>query len=202
MGTQASGTIDDKALCHKLHGFWLEATTAQGLLTAAGVSASQGAGAAVHAALSVADAELTGIEIGAANDELYWEIDKAQLWDCDWDFPVHAQVVFESAGGAGDLPVFTLDLKGLAKDQVYSDAGATPDGTITFAAYSVVLTSGRAVTPKQSFGIVDLSADEAYLVKLTCTDLGSASADEIQVRGVRLWYVPKMMTDNYTKELT
>jgi len=196
----ASATVDDAALAHKLGMLFLDSVLAQGLLTAAGVSASQGAGGQ-HAALSVADAELTGVTIDL-NDELYWELDKAQVNHIDWNHPVLAQVVFESGGGAGDTPVFKVDIKGIAQDAVYTDAGATPDGTITFPAYTVVATGGRAVTPPQSFGVVDLSADEGVLVKFTCTNLGSASADEIRLRGVRLSFVPRMCTLDYSKQLT
>ena len=149
--------------------------------------AGQGAGNPVFAALGVAGSELTGIAMGAAGDEMYefWPLP----WDIDWDQPLWGRIWFVHDSTDVDTPDWLVEMKFIEKQIAVSDAGATPDGAMTFPAKAVSATSGALeVLDWQS---LDLSGkisedDVALQIMIECNGLGSAGASEIKYLGFEL----------------
>jgi len=149
----------------------------------------QGAGTPVFAALGVAASELTGIAMGAAGDEMYdfWPLP----WDVDWDQPVWGRIWFTHDSTDADTPDWLAEMKFIEKQVAVSDAGASPDGAMTFAAKAVSTTSGALEV--LDWESLDLSGkisedDVALQIMVECNGLGSAGASEIKYLGFELAY--------------
>ena len=151
--------------------------------------ASQGAGAPVFGALGVGASELCGLLMGAAGDEVYalWPLE----WDVDWDQPIWGRIWFFHDSATADNPDWLVEMKFLEKQIAPSDAGATPDGAMTFPAKACAAVNGALeVLDWQS---LDLSGkisenDMALQIMLECNGLGGATGDEIKLFGFEFAY--------------
>ena len=153
-------------------------------------TASLGAGAAVFQEV-VAAAEISGLAINQAGDEIYhlWKLP----WDLDRDQPVQARIWFTHSSTDTDNPDWVIEMKGLGVGEAPSDAGDTPDETLTFPALAVAATADALEkTSWQSTGDAPFDADDIFAqIMVECNGLGSATGDEITALGVELAYTIK-----------
>lgn len=149
----------------------------------------------------VSNTNLAGLAINTVGDEFFhlWKIP----WDLDRSYPTQMRLIFSHESTDADDPAWNIKLKGLANQVAMSSAASTPDETLTFpalavaeVAYALEKTSWQATAIKDAIALADLFVQMA----IKCTDLGSASADEITLLGVEIAYVIKA-TDQ-KRELT
>lgn len=164
--------------------------------------AALGAGAAIYQEI-LAAAELAGLQIGAAGDEIY-DMKKVP-WDMDIDKPIQARLhFFSTAGTVGDTPDWVVTLKGLAIDAAITDAKVSPDATFTFPAKAL---NGTANSLEVTDWIkvdapIFASTDSMMLMSIECNGLGGASANELTLAGLELAYTIKRSTQNNEREMT
>lgn len=154
-----------------------------------------GAGAPVFQE-AVAAAELGGLAMAAAGDEMYhlWKVP----WDLDRDQPVQMRIIFTHSDAETDNPDWLVSLKGLAAGVAISDAADTADETLTFPALAVTAVANAIEkTSWQSTGAnaAIAAADLFVQMAVECNGLGSASANEITLLGVEIAYTIKATTD-------
>ena len=70
-----------------------------------------------------------------------------------------------------------------------SDAGSSPDGTVTLAADTVTATADSLEVTAEGHLVTagELNDDDFLMFKCTCTSLGDASANEVLLIGLRIF---------------
>ena len=172
---------------------WLEATN---LLT------SLGAGVAVMGEV-LAAAQLAGMVVGAAGDEIFhlWKIP----WDLDRDQPIHARIHFAHATTDADDPDWKIFLKGLSHHQAFTAANSSADATLTFPALAVaeLANSYEKTSWQMTSGTSKLAADDIFaMIATECNGLGSAGAGEINLLGIEIAYTIKATGESQKRDLT
>lgn len=164
-------------------------------------AASLGAGAAIYQE-PVAAAELAGMQIGAAGDEIY-HLMKIP-YDLDRDFPALIRIIFSHSTTTADTPDWLINVKGLAIGEAPSDAGATPDEALTYAAKAVsTVANAMEKTLFKAIPAADIpAADVFWQLGIECNGLGGASANEITLWGIELVYTKKRTRDDNRRETT
>lgn len=188
---------DDEQFAWRLKTRWLTFRMLSGLLSSAGVDASEGAGGAVHAAIGLAASELTCIQIGAAADEIYHF---EPLWDdLDTAYDVRVKIWFIHSATDADTPDWLFSYKLYADQDALTDCTSSGDGAIALAAKTVSTTDDSVETTdwiSLAFTSAYASGDIAWAFAVECNGLGSASANEIEFVGVQFQYVPMFMSGN------
>lgn len=191
--------IKDKAIAWNVKRQWIGAEAFSG--RSVDRLSMLGAGAAVFQEV-VAAAELAGLAIGAAGDEAYhlWKLP----WDLDRDMPIQARIHFAHAATDADTPDWVIEMKGLAEGEAPSDAGDSPDETLTFAAAAVSTTANALETTVwEETGASPFDDDDLFAqIMVECNGLGSASADEITFLGIELAYTIKATGESEKRDLT
>lgn len=167
--------------------------------------ASLGAGGAVYQEI-LAAAELAGLAIGAAGDEIY-DLKKVP-WDMDLAEAIQARLLFFSTTGtAGDTPDWVATMKGLAIAEAISDAKATPDATFTFPAKALNgVANGLNVTDWIRVAAPIFAPGDSFMqLSIECNGLGGASANELVLSGIEIAYTIQRSTSgllNNVRETT
>ena len=191
-------TIESLAMRGKLFAHTLYANHAQSQLGTAGVGTGQGAGTPLQLA-HTGYTGLVGVAMAAAADEVAWFLDpKGEFSFIDFGRDIQAEVIFEHSATDADTPVWKAFMKGIAKQAALSDPDSSSDGSITWAAHTCSTTDNSLeVTTRRGFKLTAdvLEDDEMVIVNLECDSLGSASANEIILIGLRLYGTLKMTND-------
>lgn len=200
--THGGGVVGDVALKSKLKYQYFPILQMAGVISqGAALDTTLGVGttASLQSELSVAGSELTGFAVQAVNAEVYFMLDRyGHLWDCDFSRPIHVQFDWEHGSADADTPSFTIDFKGVTAAEAISDAKSTPDLTLTYASVPVLAVAGAIVQSGwKSTGVQSAwASDKKILGAITCTNLGSASANEIKLLGLMLRYTPEYCNDD------
>jgi hypothetical protein len=196
--------IKDSAIAWKTKRQFIPARIMAGVLDdgTSGVPAALGAGGAIFAEV-LAAAELAGMQVGAAGDEVYdfWPFP----WDFDKDHPLRFRYWFVHTATDADEPVFKTIYKAIGKQAAISDAGSSPDETVTHGAHTCSTTANALEITAWKKSVSDTkiaSTDKALLLCHECDNLGSASANEIVLLGVEIEYTIKATSDDNLRELT
>ncbi len=151
-------------------------------------------GGAVNAAHSVGASEQTIVQVGAATDEFY---DMLIIpWDMDIDHPIRWRLIFSHSSTDADTPTFTFGYMGRAKGEAVADITSHEDTTFSGAVSATANAIGVTdwvPTASQSY---ITSSDILLITRLAATNLGGASANEIELIGLQLEYTVKA-TDAY-----
>lgn len=156
----------------------------------------EGAGGAVNTAHSVAASEQVVVPVGAKDDEFY---DMFLIpWDMDIDHPLRWRLVFSHSSTDADTPTFTFDYMARAEGEAIADVtsheSTTFSGAVSTTANAIEVTDWVETTSQSYI----TSSDILLLIKLTATNLGGASADEIELIGLQLEYtVAATASDNF-----
>ena len=189
--TQRGGaTVRDAAMAYKRAALFLPAAIGRGAFTTTDTIFTVAGGAAVVTAMQ-ADSELHGLAMAASGDEMYWFVDpKTDMWMFDFTRDLHAQVVYTHTAAAADAGIdWIVSVKGVAEGEALSDAGATPDGTVSLAAdTATAVADSLEVTSEGAMVTADeLTDDDLLMFKCECDDIGAAAADEILLIGLRIF---------------
>ena len=191
--------IKDKAIAWNVKRKWIGAEAFSG--RSVDRLSMLGGGAAVFQEAQ-ADSELAGLAIGAAGDEAYhlWKLP----WDLDRDQPIQARIHFAHATTDTDNPDWVIEMKGLAAGEALSDAGATPDETLTFAAKAVAAVANALEhTIWEESGASPFDDDDLFAqIMVECNGLGSAGANEITFLGIELAWTIKATGESEKRDLT
>lgn len=163
--------------------------------------AGLGTGVPVFIALGVAGSEEVGIQIGASGDEIYFRELLTSFMFLNRAEDIQARIWFEAAN-AGDTAIdWTLAVKGEAAGELGTDAAASPDGSITYAAHTS--TVGTQSTEWAALAVGGLFTDDDWLkLVVTCTDIGTASANELFFQALELRYTMSLEAAAGVQELT
>lgn len=180
--------IDQVAIEGKLACIFLSVHNSAGTLDADGVSA--GAGTTLLGPMTAA-LELHALQMDTG-DELYWLIDKSQLWWFDLvNHDIMSQVVWGHRVGVADAGVdWVVDCKGFASLAAVTDTRVSPDGTCTHAAITHAATVDAVEeTAKLGFNMDLGELKDDAMIGFCCTlaDRGATDANEIELHGVRIW---------------
>lgn len=193
--------IKDKNIAGKVVRDFIRVQDMAGWLEATNLLTSLGAGTPVMQEV-LAAAELAGMAIGAAGDEIYdfWKIP----YKLDRDYPVAVRIIFNHASADADTPDWVVTLKGVGLQEAISDAKVSPDETLTFPAKAVAATANAVeATDWQKTGTAPFAAGDLFAqISVECNGLGSASADEISLWGIEIAYTAKRTTQNNERETT
>ena len=191
--------INDDNLGWNARRLWIPAIMFAGFLESGGTLTSLGTGAAVFQE-AVSAAEIAGIQAEAAGDEIYHAMPIP--WDMDVTQPMRFRVWFNHSATGADTPIFKVLYKFIAKQVAISDAGSSPDETVTFGAHTCSTTANSlevtawAESDSHSYF---RSGDFGLLLCLEADNLGSASANEITILGMEIQYTVKALTNPYRK---
>jgi hypothetical protein len=178
--------IRDRNIASRLKRIWIPVGTMAGLDVAR--TATLGAGVPVFQE-AVAAAELGGLAIAAAGDEIYHMMPLP--WDLDRDFPMRFRIWFSHSTTTADNPDWVIEIKYLGKQIVITDAGDSPDDTLTFPATAVSTTAdAMEILDFQACDESNIaSTDFAMMFLVEANGLGAAGANEITLWGVEIEYV-------------
>lgn len=169
-------------------GIKLEAAQANSLLTASGVSVSEGGGQ--HAALTGtagAASQLTGTTMATA-DEMYFILSPySDLWMADLTRDLQFRIAYQGGNAADASIVWKAHIAAMASGDDIVDAVASADKVITFPNQTIVATDDFMVTETRGFGLagteyVDSDGNPDKDAIVICVELdssGDASADEL-----------------------
>jgi uncharacterized protein YcnI len=147
----------------------------------------QGTGGPVSAAHSVSTSEQTIVQVGAAGDEFY---DMFLLpWDINRNYPVRWRLIFTHSSTDADTPTFTFDYEGVAEGEAMADItsheSTTFSGAVSTTANALEVTDW--VSTASSTYIT--SSDIMLKTRVTATNVGGASANEIELIALELEYI-------------
>lgn len=207
MAQRGGGVVRDAAMAYKRAALFLPASVGGGAWTTTDTLAiALAAGAPILTAIQ-ADSEMHALAMAAANDEMYWGVcPKTEMWMFNFDYNLHAQVLYTHTAAAADENIdWKVDVKGVVEGDALSDAGSSPDGTVQLAADTVeatadsleVTSEGALVTADKDFDL-----DDFLMFKVTCTDLGEASANEILLIGLRIFGTMSMASSTDRAQTT
>lgn len=194
--------IKDQNIAWNVKRQYISVQEMTGWLESGGTQTSLGAGAAVFQE-PLAAAQLAGMAIGAAGDEIFhlWKVP----WDLDRDKPIQMRIHFTHAATDADTPDWLISMKGLSNQQALSAATSSADATLTFAAAAVSTTANSMEkTAWQSTTAVSklAAADLFAMLAIECNGLGSASGDEITLLGIEIAYTIKATGESQKRDLT
>jgi hypothetical protein len=165
----------------------LYAQFANDVIGTAGADTGLGGGTPVVA--TAAGSTIGVLQINQANDEVQWFI--PMPYDLDTAAQVLGRVIFVHSSTDADTPVFTIKSKFHAKQATVVDFDTSEDQSIAFAAH----TCSTTVESLEMTNWTDLGWDDSFVsgdamvgIILIASNLGSASADEIELIGLELMY--------------
>lgn len=167
---------------------WLKATR-DGEFTLAEAApnniVSLGVGTPAQGESSVAAAQLRGVLMDT-NDEVYFWIHLAELYQADLSEDIKSYLVFETGGNIAATD-WRLDAKGFAVGVAPGDPGSAPDAALNFP--NITLTGAQiAVTATMGWNKAGTFANDELLgIKVTLAAHGSG-ADQNRLLGVMLLY--------------
>jgi hypothetical protein len=193
--------IKDQGIAWNVKRDFIPAILHAGFLESAGTLTSLGAGAAVFQEI-LAAAQLAGVAIGAAGDEIFhlWKLP----WDMDRDMPLAARIWFFHATTDTDNPDWVVSLKGLGNQQALTVATTSADGTLTFPALAVAATANalEKTSWQKTSGGIFAATDIFANIAVECNGLGSAGANEITYMGLELAYTIKATGESQMRDKT
>lgn len=181
--------IRDRNIAWKTHREFIPVHQMSGFLEAADLITSLGAGTPVLAE-PVAAAQLAGMAINAAGNEIFhfWPIPR----NMDRAFPLRVRIHFIHTSTDADTPAWKTFYKAIARQEALTAANSTPDEQLDHDAHTVSTTANsfEVTNWKKSVSNTKLTANDiAILFCFECDNLGSASANEINLLGVEIEYV-------------
>jgi hypothetical protein len=194
--------IKDQAIAWNVKRVFIPVQQMAGWLEATNLITSLGAGTAVMQEV-LAAAQLAGMAIGAAGDEIFdlWKIP----WDLDRDQPIQMRIHFFHASTDADTPDWKISMKGISNQQALTAATATPDATLTFPAKAVSTTANSLEKTdwKSTSGTSKLAAADLFaMLAVECNGLGSAGANEITLMGIEIAFTVKATGDSQRRDMT
>lgn len=204
-GTEkGSGAIDDAAMQMGLgrKTIWYNQMSLLAVEGTPNILASLGAGTPDISEAGVAAAEQAGIKMDTA-DEVYGRVDLKEL-DFNPNFDMLGQVVYQVGEASKSGIDWLLSIKGVANLAAESDAKVSPDGLATFAAGSNVNAGAIVTTEMRAFGLTAgvLADDELLQIAAELDDKGTATADNIWLIAVRLWFTRRLESARGVREMT
>lgn len=207
------GSIDNEALQAKLKVIALNPVMG-GLVVDTQVSLGVGG--------QVAEGAVGGAELPAfsctTNDEVYFSVALAELWDCDFRRDMQVAVVYNTVESIAENDIgFSVDIKGVASGVAPSDAQTAPDGSaawtdlISAEAGFIYQTSWRPLNCQGAFvtfadevvGRLGSALDVLLMLALVCTNKGSnASADDLRIHKLLLRFTLEMCHFSGARQLT
>jgi hypothetical protein len=160
----------------------------------------EGTGGAVSAAHSVAGSEQTIVQVGAASDEFY---DMFMIpWDMDIDHPLRWRLIFSHSSTDADTPTFTFDYMARAEGEAVADItsheSTTHSGAVSTTGDAIEVTSWVSTSSHSYI----TSSDVLLLTRVTATNLGGASANEMELIGLQLEYTVQMTASDNRRHTT
>lgn len=194
----AGSTIRDNAMAWKFKTLWLPCILAEGQV--AGASLGTGTTTMVVSPGFVAVLPM------ASSDDISWMLDPTQLQEFDLSEDIKAQLVFSTTPAVADTGIdFIASIKGFAAGVLPTAANSSADGTIAFPAQTASATADALqVTEVRGFALTPsvLADDLMTLLMVELDDSGDASADEVELWGIRLFGTRQSCTSDDTRELT
>lgn len=148
---------------------------------------------------------IIGVDMGAAGDEVadFFMIP----WDMDKEYAPEYRVVFVHQATDADTPIWKVHLLPRQKQEALAppiDNASTYGETITFGAHTCSTTADTIeVTDWNTADASTITDDDIMLgLSLECDDLGSASADEINLLGLEMRYTVKATSEENVRETT
>ena len=149
----------------------------------------EGTGGAVMAAHSVAASELVIAQVGANGDEFY---DVFTIpWDMDIDKPFRWRIIYSHSSTDEDTPTWTFDYQSVAEGEAIADITSHEATTHSGAVSATANALGTTDWVKTSSQSYITSSDIMLKTRVTATDLGGASANEIELFALQLEYTVK-----------
>ena len=178
--------IKDRNIASRLKRVWIPVQSMQGLDVAR--TATLGAGVPVFQE-AVAAAEISGLAMAAAADEVYHFMPIP--WDLDRDYPMRFRIWFCHETTDTDDPDWLISITYCGKGVLIPDASAAADDALTFPALAVAaVADALEVTSFQACDPANIAAtDFAMTICVEANGLGSAGANEIELLGIELEYV-------------
>lgn len=193
-----AGHVHDRHIWWKMKSLWLPWPLWISYSQVTGASTvfnfPNSAGAPVTAQAGGGATEMHVVQMGAAADEI-------QTWipvphDMDITRNAAARVWFIHSATGADTPIWKLFAKFFAKQAAITAGESSADETTTFAAHTCSTTDNSTeVTVWTELVWNDVLTTDDVLIALTleCDNLGSASANEIELFGLELAYYPAKM---------
>ena len=178
----------DRLMKWKTKRMMLYAQFANDVIGTAGADTGLNAGTPL-VATAAGGAAIGVVQMAAANDEVSWVI--PMPYDLDTSAKVLGRVIFIHASTDADTPIFTLKSKFHAKQATVVDFDTSEDQSIAFAAHTCsTTTSSLEMTAWTDLGwdASFVSGDALVALLLIASNLGSASANEIELIGLELMY--------------
>jgi len=143
-------------------------------------------GGAVNAASSVGASEQTCVLAGAAGDEFYDIL--TMPYDMDIAYPLRWRIILSEASTDADTPTFTFDYQAKAVGEAMSDITSHESTTFSgdLSTTDDALFASDWVNTESNDYIE--AADIMLLTRVTATNLGGASANEIELYALQLQY--------------
>ena len=194
--------IKDQNIAWNIKREFIPVAAMSGLLEATNLLTSLGAGVAVMQEV-LAAAQLAGLAIGAAGDEIFhlWKVP----WDLDRDKPIQARIHFAHSATDADTPDWKVFIKGIAHHAAFTAANASPDATLTFPALAVSATANslEKTSWQATSGTSKLAADDLFaMLAVECNGLGDAGANEITLLGLELAWTIKATGESQRRDMT
>lgn len=193
-----AGSVQDRHIWWRMKSIWLPWTAFVSWAQVTGASVvfnfPNSAGAPVTAALGGGATEFAGVQMGAAGDEIQGLFPVPN--DMDRTQNPCARVIFVHSATGGDAPIWKVHTTFYAKQVAITAPEASADEITTFAAHSVSTTDNSleaTVWTQLIWNDALTSSDLMMGMTLECDDLGSASANEIELLGMEFAYYPLKM---------
>ena len=194
----AGSVIRDNAVAWKFAKLWLPCILAEGQV--AGASLGTGTTTMVSGPGKVAVLPM------ATSDDISWMLDPSRLQEFDLGEDIKAQLVFSTTPAVADADIdFIATIKGTAAGAAPTAADSSADGTIAFPAQTAsAVADAMQVTEVRGFALTPgvLEDDEMIHLLVELDNSGAASADEVELWGVRLFGTRQSCTSDDTRELT
>ncbi len=194
----AGSTIRDNAVAWKYAALWLPCITSEGQVA--------GAGLGTGGTTMVVSPGYVAVLPMETSDEISWMLDPSRLQDFDLSEDILCQLVFSTTPAVADAGIdFIAAIKGFAAGALPTIANSSADGTIAFPAQTASATADALqVTEVRGFALTPsvLASDLMILLNVELNDSGAASADEVELWGVRLYGTRQSCTSDDTRQLT
>ena len=166
-----------------------------GIIGTSGADTGQSGGNPVVAVAS-GNAEIGVVQIAAANDEVAHYM--AIPWDLDRDAEVLARLHFIHAATDADTPSFTVKSTFYGAQDQLGNFDTSPDCTGTISSHACSTTDDSLeLTEWVTLNWENKLTEDDSVVGFTvaCTNLGGASANEIELVGIEILYQIRAMDD-------
>jgi hypothetical protein len=162
-------------------------------------------GGVIHS--GVAAAEQTGLAMDTA-DEVYGEVDLAELFMLNRGHDLQLQVGFavqEASKSAIDWAAwvkFIRPTKDGTAGEAESDCKVSSDGNVAFAAAANTLAGEYVLTEKKALALGTYTTDDILAFCVELDDKGDATADQVFLKFLRIWYTLTVTGTTGHREVT